>query len=95
MKKLLRHAIVNIVDNRIAYVKNESDFTRNRKLTMDKVIEILLSMKGGTLQKELYKFSKLNNMDIFSSSAFVQQRSKILPQAFKDIPASSKYFLNL
>lgn len=70
-EKLLRQAIANITTNKSAYVKNESDFTRNRKLLMDKVIEILLSMEGGTLQKELYKFSKLNNLDIFSSSAFV------------------------
>lgn len=84
-EKLLREAVEQVVKNKERYVTKTSAFTRNRKLTMKTIIEIILSMEGGTLQKELYDFSKVNHMDIFSSSAFVQQRSKLSSHAFKDI----------
>ena len=56
-------------------------FSRNRKLPFSKVISCLLSMEGGTLTSELLKYFGCS-ADIASSSAFVQQRSKISEEAF-------------
>lgn len=58
------------------------DFTRNRKLTFESVVHILLSMGGGSLNKELLEYFAYD-ADTVSSSAFIQQRDKILPYAFK------------
>ena len=55
-------------------------FTRDRKLPFPKVISCLLSMEGGTLTSELFKFFGCS-ADIASSPAFVQQRSKISEEA--------------
>lgn len=81
----LEKAIEAIVKNKEQYVKNPSaDFTRNRKLTMTTVVKEILSMRGGSLKKELHHFSELHKIDL-TPSAFVQQRSKISSMAFKDI----------
>ena len=56
-------------------------FTRDRKLPFPKVISCLLSMEGGSLTSELLKHFGCS-ADIPSSSAFVQQRSKISEEAF-------------
>ena len=56
-------------------------FSRDRKLPFSKVISFLLSMEGGTLTSELLKYFGCS-ADIASSSAFVQQRSKISEDAF-------------
>ena len=55
-------------------------FTRDRKLPFPKVISCLLSMEGGTLTSELLKYFGCS-ADIASTSAFVQQRSKISKDA--------------
>lgn len=56
------------------------DFSRNRKLSFEPVITLLLSMNGNNLSRELLDYF---NYDITtaSSSAFVQQRAKIAPNA--------------
>lgn len=41
-------------------------------------------MEGGSLQKEMYRFSNIENIEL-TPSAFVQQRSKISTEAFADI----------
>ena len=51
---------------------HNSDFSRKRVLTMETVINLLLSMQGGSLKKELYDAGVT-----VSASAFVQQRDKI------------------
>ena len=51
---------------------HNSDFSRKRVLTMETVINLLLSMQGGSLKKELYDAGVS-----VSASAFVQQRDKI------------------
>jgi len=56
-------------------------FSRDRKLPFSKVISFLLSMEGGSLTSELLKYFGCS-ADIASSSAFVQQRSKIDDEAF-------------
>lgn len=62
------------------YRFDTSNFTRKRKLTMENTINILLSMQGGSLQKELYEYG-IN----VSASAFVQQRNKIPSNVIEDI----------
>jgi Transposase DDE domain len=65
------------------FVKNPNkDFTRNRKLTFEYVINLLLSMGGNSIYKELLEYFKYD-VETATSSAFVQQRSKILPSALE------------
>ena len=58
------------------------DFTRNRKLPFSKVVSIILAMGGGSLSNELLDSFNCS-IKTPSSSAFVQQRSKIDPSAFE------------
>lgn len=55
------------------------DFTRDRKLPFETMLKIIIGMNGGSIQKELYSYDK--SIDV-TSSAFVQQRDKILPETF-------------
>ena len=55
-------------------------FTRNRKLNPETVISLLLSMQGGSLNRELYN----SGIDV-TASAFVQQRNKICPLIFESV----------
>lgn len=65
------------------FVKNPGhDFIRNRKLTFESVIKLLLSMGGNSIYKELLDYFKYDK-DTASSSAFIQQRDKILPFALE------------
>ena len=74
-----------MVSNKEKYAKNpETDFTRNRKLPMQDVIRQILTMTGGSLNRELYDWSKAKSITL-TTSAFVQQRSKISSAAFNDI----------
>lgn len=76
--------VVSEMDNcSCLFSKNpEKDFTRKRKLDFKKMINILLSMGGKSLKLELMdNFSY--DTDTPTSPAFVQQRNKILPDAFQ------------
>lgn len=81
LKDLLNLAITRAISEyRKSYPSQNHIFSRKRILTMRKMIEILLSMQGGSLKKELY------NMGIeASASAFVQQRNKIPYTVFVDV----------
>ena len=81
----LESSIDHIVNNKEQYVVNpHRNFIRNRKLPLKCVIKEILSMEGGSLKKELYRFSQNKKIQL-TPSAFVQQRSKISSKAFKDI----------
>lgn len=70
---------------RSACVKNPAkDFTRNRKLPFTSVVQQLVSMGGNTIYKELLEATGYGK-DVATSSAFVQQRSKILPSTFSQL----------
>lgn len=58
------------------------DFTRNRKITFETLFKIMLSMEGGALGKELFKYFDLK-ADAATVSAFIQQRKKVRPEAFQ------------
>lgn len=63
------------------YVKNpEKDFTRKKKLPFETVMQLLISMGGNSLYKELLE-SQGYDVNTATTSAFVQQRHKILPSA--------------
>lgn len=65
------------------FVKNPGkDFSRNRKLSFETVITLLLSMNGNNFSKELLDYFNYD-MTTASSSAFVQQRAKLTPHALE------------
>jgi hypothetical protein len=63
------------------YVKNPGkDFTRKKKLPFETVMQLLISMGGNSIYKELLE-SQGYDVNTATTSAFVQQRDKILPSA--------------
>ncbi len=87
--KCLKEKLISIVKEMAVspaeFVKNPGkDFSRERKLTFETVVNLLLSMGGNSIYKELLEYFKYD-INTVSSSAFVQQRSKILPFAFEYI----------
>ena len=58
------------------------DFTRKRKLSFETTLHLLLGMGGGSLQAELLEHSGYA-VDTATSSAFIQQRDKLLPFALE------------
>jgi len=65
------------------YVKNpDKDFTRTRKLPFETMMKLLISMGGGSICKELFEAQDYD-VNTATSSAFVQQREKILLCAFE------------
>jgi hypothetical protein len=62
----------------------DSDFTRNRKLTFSDVIMIILSMTGCPIREELLDYFDYD-INTATSSAFVQARAKVLPEAFEQL----------
>lgn len=69
--------------NQWLFVKNPGkDFTRNRKLSFETVVLLLISMGGNSIVKELLEASGYD-LNTATASAFVQQRDKILPWALE------------
>lgn len=67
------------------YVKNPGkDFTRNRKLTFETMLKMMICMGGNTLNEELYDWFEFS-ADTLSVSSFVQQRNKLLPTALQEL----------
>ena len=67
------------------YAKNPGkDFTRRRSLTLPTLISLILTMDEKSMWKGLLGYFQ-NGIGTPSASAFVQQRKKLLPQAFEDL----------
>jgi hypothetical protein len=65
------------------FFKNpEKDFTRDRKLPFKSMMQMIISMGGNSIYKELLETQGYSE-DTAATSAFVQQRDKILPYAFE------------
>lgn len=63
------------------YVRNpEKDFTRKKKLPFETVMQLLISLGGNSLYKELLE-SQGYDVNTATTSAFVGQRNKILTSA--------------
>ena len=85
VKEKLNELISNMAANPELFVKNPKiDFTRNRKLSFETVMQFMLSMGGNSLSNELMEYFDYNT-DAASLSALIQQRNKILPFAFEYI----------
>lgn len=79
--KILDGIIDDACKNISKYCKNPGiDFTRNRKLPASTLVRAMISMKGQTLNKELYDL--FNRRERMSSSAFIQQREKLKAEIF-------------
>lgn len=75
IKQNLENLINEMSTHPELWAKNPGkDFTRNRKLGFSNLIHVLLGMRGNSINKELYDYFK---DDLMTSSAFVQQRSKL------------------
>ena len=72
IKEKLNTALIEAVAQHRTENDNEKAFSRNRTLTMETMLKTLLSMKGGSLNKELHELG-VN----VSASAFSQQRKKL------------------
>jgi Transposase DDE domain. len=84
----VKTSLLNIVSDMAqkpeAFVRNPStDFSRNRKLSFENTMKLIISMGGSTLNTELINFFQYRPTAIPSASAFVQQRAKLLPEAFQ------------
>ena len=85
VKKKLSAAIDGVVSNSRDYCGNaKSDFKRNRKLPFKQMIQGIIGMGGGSLSNEILDMSEYS-LKTASTSAFVQQRSKIKPEAFETV----------
>lgn len=83
VKNALRHILDEMAADTRPFVKSPgSDFSRVRKLSFQDTFSFIISMEGGSLNSELLTYFLYNPLDTPSASAFVQQRSKILPEAF-------------
>ena len=85
VKKLLSSAISEVACMPKNYCVNpETDFTRNRKISMSKLISGLIGMEGKSLSNELIDMFE-GSEDMPSVSAFIQQRDKLKPEAFEAV----------
>lgn len=83
IKQALNDAVQAITDHKWLYsVRPGKDNTRNRKFPFSKMIPSILAFRGGTINHEIMDFFGLDPA-IGTSSAFIQQRAKILPTAFE------------
>lgn len=83
VKEKLMSIISDMASRKEEFVKNPGkDFTRNRKLPFEEIIKFMLAMGGGSLNKELMEYFNYDP-NVATSSAFVQQRDKILNKTFK------------
>ncbi|MDV3425826.1 MAG: IS4 family transposase [Bacillota bacterium] len=83
IRKKLDMVVNQLNEQSRLFVNNpEKDFIRKRKLDFKEMVNILLTMGGNSLKFELVKYFSYD-INAATSSAFVQQREKILPKAFE------------
>lgn len=83
LKETLTSLIREMSAEPAPYVKKPGkDFTRKKKLPFETVIQLLISMGGNSMYKELLE-SQGYDVNTATTSAFVQQRNKILPSALE------------
>ena len=85
--KQIKNTLLAVIRNMAKHPENfchcpEKDFTRNRKLSLEKVLTLLVKMGGHSLRDEM-----LDCLDFEETpatvSALVQQRNKLLPEALE------------
>ena len=81
----LTSLIDELAQNPCLFLKNpQSDFTRVRKIDFGKFVGITMNSGGCTMSKELLDYFDFD-VNTPSVSAYTQQRSKVLPEAFEFI----------
>ena len=85
LKKFLLSEIKAVSEKSNEYcVSAGKDFTRKRKISFETVIKTLIGMESKSLTNELISAFDMKS-EMPSTSAFVQQRYKIKPEAFKAV----------
>ena len=85
IKKLLMSEIKRVAANPHDYCTNpDTDFTRTRKLPIEKILQGIIGMESGSLTNELLDLYDAS-IQTPTASAFIQQRKKIKPEAFESI----------
>ena len=85
VKNLLLKHIDLMEQHKGDFVKRPSrDFSRKSKLSFKDTILSLVAMERGSLKSELQKFFGYSG-DTTTSSAFIQQRDKLKPEAFRHL----------
>jgi len=85
VRDILWKEISTISQSASIYAVNpQSDFTRNRKLNLETLMRFLISIQSGTTAHELLKFFDYST-DTITNSGFIQQREKLLPEAFQQL----------
>ena len=83
IKQALSNSIQVLTDCKWIFSRNpKKDNTRNRKLPFERTISAILAFRGGTLNHDILDLFELDP-SVPTSSAFIQQRAKILPEAFE------------
>ena len=83
VKEILSSMIGEMSASPALFVKNPGkDFTRKRKLSFETVVQLIISMGGNSIYKELLQ-SQGFDVHTATTSAFIQQRDKILPFTFE------------
>jgi len=86
VKAVLTGIVASMAKKSDSFVKNPgSDFTRSSRLNFENTVNLILSMGGQSISQELVDFFLMVAPEVPTASAFVQQRAKILPEAFQHI----------
>jgi hypothetical protein len=85
VKITLDFLINQMSENTNEFVKNPGkDFTRKRKLPFVDIVKLIITMGGNSIYKELLEATGYDE-NTATTSAFTQQRDKILPKAFEEL----------
>ena len=86
VKSTLWAIVDSMACHKDSFVKNPGvDFSRDRKLGFVKLLRFFLRMGCGCINHELLKYFSFHPQEIPTASAFIQQRAKLLPDAFRHI----------
>ncbi|HIT91028.1 MAG TPA: IS4 family transposase [Candidatus Merdenecus merdavium] len=82
LKSTLDNCIAELDDIHFMFCQNpESDFTRNRKLSFQEYIQLMIQMQSKSVSNELLDFFN-HSLSAPSKSAFTQQRYKLQPEGW-------------
>ena len=85
VKRLLSSEIRKIASAPEKYCVNPgTDFTRHRKLPLDRLLAGIIGLGGGSLAREIIGMFKCSS-ETPSASAFIQQRNKLKPDALEEL----------
>ena len=85
VKSILRNCIHDLNECKEYFTARPlKDFSRTGKLPFNQIIESILCMGAGSLRNEMLDYFGFRE-DIATTSAFVQKRAKILPEAFESL----------